>query len=428
MANSKRRENFTDRNGNMLIPINVEGGNYNEHFLTTPKLVSILLLLLGLAYIIYSCSHSSSPSVVKWVVWLSIWLAIATVVTRFIIFEEKFYYRMYLDLKENEITTPAIFWDIASIKDTDEGAIITYSDAKIAVMVKVERDTITGKTPEFRETHYDAISDFYRDLMIQKYSFVQMNIMEQAGKDNRLNELSKIVYKSDNPNICKLMEMEVGHIKNITHASLYESDYFLIYTNDLTKMDSIISDVTEDIFKLLDGAYIGYQILSSKDIVDLLKEEFGVTYFNYTEASLLMYNNNKNSMVTPFNITGILWTDGENQTLNNREINKLRGITSSVIKETLKSSDVSLKKSIYRKEVKNKVGVDFSSLSETTVGTNSKTKNNIIKPSRNHNGNNGNNRNSGNNSDDISNNVETEKLNLHDDIKTQDYDEEYIDL
>lgn len=428
MANSKRRENFTDRNGNMLIPINVEGGNYNEHFLTTPKLVSILLLLLGLAYIIYSCSHSSSPSVVKWVVWLSIWLAIATVVTRFIIFEEKFYYRMYLDLKENEITTPAIFWDIASIKDTDEGAIITYSDAKIAVMVKVERDTITGKTPEFRETHYDAISDFYRDLMIQKYSFVQMNIMEQAGKDNRLNELSKIVYKSDNPNICKLMEMEVGHIKNITHASLYESDYFLIYTNDLTKMDSIISDVTEDIFKLLDGAYIGYQILSSKDIVDLLKEEFGVTYFNYTEASLLMYNNNKNSMVTPFNITGILWTDGENQTLNNREINKLRGITSSVIKETLKSSDVSLKKSIYRKEVKNKVGVDFSSLSETTVGTNNKTKNNIIKPSRNHNGNNGNNSNSGNNSGDISNNVETEKLNLHDDIKTQDYDEEYIDL
>lgn len=425
MANSKRRENFTDRNGNMLIPINVEGGNYNEHFLTTPKLVSILMLLLGLAYIIYSCSHSSSPSVVKWVVWLSIWFAIATVVTRFIIFEEKFYYRMYLDLKENEITTPAIFWDIASIKDTDEGAIITYSDAKIAVMVKVERDTITGKTPEFRETHYDAISDFYRDLMIQKYSFVQMNIMEQAGKDNRLNELSKIVYKSDNPNICKLMEMEVGHIKNITHASLYESDYFLIYTNDLTKMDSIISDVTEDIFKLLDGAYIGYQILSSKDIVDLLKEEFGVTYFNYTEASLLMYNNNKNSMVTPFNITGILWTDGENQTLNNREINKLRGITSSVIKETLKSSDVSLKKSIYRKEVKNKVGVDFSSLSETTVGTNNKTKNNIIKPNRNHKVNNSN---SGNNSDDNGNNIETEKLNLHDEIKTQDYDEEYIDL
>lgn len=419
MANSRRRENYTDRNGNMLIPINVEGGNYNEHFFTTTKLVSITLLLLGLAYVIYKCSHSSTSTILTWVVWLSIWGLIAITVTRFVIFEEKFYYRMYQDLKENEITTPAIFWDIASIKDTDEGAIITYSDAKIAIMVKIDRDTITGKPREFKETHYDAISDFYREIMLQKYSFVQMNIMEQAGKDPRLNELSKVVYKSDNPNICKLMEMEVGHIKNITHASLYESDYFLFYTTDLTKMDSIIMDITESLFKLLDGAYIGYKILSSKDIVDLLKEEFGVTYFNYTEASLLMYNNNKNSLIKPFDITGILWTDGEDQTLNTREINKLRGITSSVIKETLKASDIALKKSLYRKEIKNKVGVDFSTLSETTVGTNYRNHNNIVKP--------------GNN---ISKpHVNDSNTNQHGeytpkvDLSKQDYmDEEYIDL
>lgn len=381
MANTKRRENYTDRNGNMLIPINVEGGNYNEHFITTPKLVCIACMLCALAYIIYKCSHGNG-GVLSWIIWLTIWLIISTFVTRFFIFEEKFYYRMYLDLKEHEITTPAIFWDIASIKDTDEGAIITYSDAKIAILVKVDRDTITGKTPDFKETHYDAISDFYRDVITQKYSFVQMNIMEQAGKDPRLAELSKIVYKSDNPNIQKLMEMEVGHIKNITHSSLYESDYFLFYTTDLTKIDTIIMDITESIFKLLDGAYIGYSILSSKDIVDLLKEEFGVTYFNYTEASLLMYNNNANSMVRPFDITGILWTDGEDQTLNNMERNKLRNITSGVIKETLKTSDMALKKSIYRKEIKNKVGVDFSSLSETTVGTNNRGLNSIVRPGK----------------------------------------------
>lgn len=381
MANTKRRENYTDRNGNMLIPINVEGGNYNEHFITTPKLVCIGLIIGALAFIIYKCSHGTG-GLLSWVIWLSIWLIASTFAARFLIFEEKFYYRMYLDLKEHEITTPAIFWDIASIKDTDEGAIITYSDAKIAIMVKVDRDTITGKTPDFKETHYDAISDFYRDVITQKYSFVQMNIMEQAGKDPRLAELSKVVYKSDNPNIQKLMEMEVGHIKNITHSSLYESDYFLFYTNDLTKIDTIIMDITESIFKLLDGAYIGYRILSSKDIVDLLKEEFGVTYFNYTEASLLMYNNNANSMIKPFDITGILWTDGEDQTLNNQEINKLRTITSGVIKETLKTSDMTLKKSIYRKEIKNKVGVDFSSLSETTVGTNNRSFNSIIKPGK----------------------------------------------
>ena len=381
MANTKRRENYTDRNGNMLIPINVEGGNYSDNFITTPKLVCIFLILSSLAYILYKCSHGTG-GLISWVVWLTIWSFVSSLAARFIIFEEKFYYRMYLDLKEHEITTPAIFWDIASIKDTDEGAIITYSDAKIAIMVKVERDTITGKTKDFKEVHYDAISDFYRDVITQKYSFMQMNIMEQAGKDPRLNELSKIIYKSDNPNIQKLMEMEVGHIKNITHSSLYESDYFIFYTNDLTKIDTIIMDITESIFKLLDGAYIGYKILSSKDIVDLLKEEFGINYFNYTEASLLMYNNNANSMIKPFDITGILWTDGEEQTLNNQEVNKLRNITSGVIKETLSINDIALKESIYRKEIKNKVGVDFSSLSETTLNTNNRNLNNIIKPSK----------------------------------------------
>ena len=164
MANTKRRENYTDRNGNMLIPINVEGGNYSDNFITTPKLVCIFLILTSLAYILYKCSHGTK-GLISWVVWLAIWGFVSSLAARFIIFEEKFYYRMYLDLKEHEITTPAIFWDIASIKDTDEGAIITYSDAKIAIMVKVERDTITGKTPDFKEIHYDAISDFYRDII-----------------------------------------------------------------------------------------------------------------------------------------------------------------------------------------------------------------------------------------------------------------------
>lgn len=379
MANSKRREKYTDRNGNMLIPINVEGGQYNENFMTTPKLVSIGVILVALAYIIYRCSHGNG-GILSWVLWLTIWLVISSFITRFIIFEEKFYYRMYLDLKEHEITSPSIFWDIASIKETDEGAIITYSDAKIAIVVALDRDTITGKTEDFKERHYDAISDFYRDVITHKYSFIQCNIMEQAGKDPRLNELSKVVYKSDNKNICKLMEMQVGHIKNITHASLYESDYFLFYTNDLTKVDSIITDITESIFKILDGAYVSYRILNGKEIVELFKEENGVTYFNYTEASLLMYNNNKNAIGNPFNITGILWTDGEEQKLNNNEINKLRSITSGVIKETLKLSDISIRKSIYRKEKKKKIGVDFNSLSETTVNSNNRNRGNIIQP------------------------------------------------
>ena len=191
-----------------------------------------------------------------------------------------------------------------------------------------------------------------------------MNIMEQAGKDPRLHELSKLVYKSDNNNICKLMEMEVGYIKNITHCSLYESDYFLFYTQDLSKVDTIIGDASECIFRILDGAYIGYTILSSKEVVDFVKEEYGVNYFNSTDASLQMFDRNAANIATPFNVYGIIWKDGEDQELTNQEINKIRGITSDIIKETVDQNNVSFKKTIYRKNTKNKIGVDFSKLSE----------------------------------------------------------------
>ena len=383
MANTKRRAEYTDRNGNMFIPMNVEGGIWNEHFITTPKLICIVLIIVSM-FIIITYLQSEAAKFTQYIIWIGIWAFISLQVLRFVVFEEKFYYKMYLELKDHEIASPSLFWDIASIKDTDEGAIMTYSDAKIGIMIKLERDTITGKNSEFKETHYDAISDFYREVATIKYSFIQMNIMEQAGKDPRLHELSKLVYKSDNNNICKLMEMEVGYIKNITHCSLYESDYFLFYTQDLSKVDTIIGDASECIFRILDGAYIGYTIISSKEIVDFVKEEYGVNYFNSTDASLQMFDRNAANIATPFNVYGIIWKDGEDQELTNQEINKIRGITSDIIKETVDQNNVSFKKTIYRKNTKNKIGVDFSKLSEVhniTKRANSQQRQNRINQS-----------------------------------------------
>lgn len=364
MANSKRRQDFTDRNGNMFMPMSVEGGTWNEHFFNTTKLVTMGLIVASIIVILFYLNGNGARTG-SYILFCGVWFIASVLAIRFIIFEEKFYYKMYQELSQFEITSPAIFWDIASIKDTEDGAILTYSDAKIAIIVKLERDTVTGKHEEFKETHYDAISDFYRDIASNRYSFIQMNIMEQAGKDTRLNELSKIIYKSDNANIQKLMELQIGHIKNINHMNLYESDYFLFYTNDMTRINNIINDITESLFKILDGAYIGYSVLGSKDVVELVKEIYGVNYFNYTQAALQMFNRNSAAMASPFNVKGIKWISGEEQDLNSMEVSKLRYITDSIVNETTSSNDVSLKESIYRKEEKVKVGIDFSTLSES---------------------------------------------------------------
>lgn len=361
MANSSRL--YKDKNGNMFIPMNVEGGSWDEHFITTPKLVCIVLMLVS-AIIIWAYLADMGSFLSSYMMFYAIWAVICFYVMRFIIFEEKFYYRMYKQLKDSEITTPSIFWDIASIKDTMDGAILTYSDAKIGVLVRIERDTITGKPDEFKETHYDAISDFYKEAILHKYQFVQLNIMEQAGNDPRLEELDKLIYTDSNPNIRLLMEKQVGYIKNITHHTLYESDYFLFYTNDLSKIDIIIDEIIDIIYKLMDGAYIGYRVLRARDIIEFVKEEYGVKYFNYTEATLSMFKSHGVTTKSPFNIIKVNYTDGEIQPIGQYERNKINKLASDVLNGTIDLNKTSIKEALKPRQNMNIKKVEFESLSE----------------------------------------------------------------
>ena len=377
MANSQRR--YKDKNGYQFIPMNVEGQGYNDSFITTPKLVVIISVLLSIVVIImYTTSENISIS--GTLIYIAIWFIASSLAIRYIVFEEKFYYRMYKELQGREITTPSIFWNIASIRDLDDGAIITYADAKIGIIIKVERDTIVGKERDFEEIHYDSISDFYRALVIRKYNFIQLNLMETAGNDPRLLKLDKLTTNCSNENIKKLVEMQVGHIKKIAQSSLYESDYFLIWTQDITRIDTIIEDINECMYNLLSGAYTEYRILSQKDIIELEKQLFGIKYFNSTDASLNIYKNDSNSSYIPFTITGIIWED-ENymQELSNSEISKLRDITSCKINNTLNYKNISVKEAIYVEKEKNNIGVDFSGLGKPLYNKNNTT--NINKDS-----------------------------------------------
>lgn len=361
MANSDRR--YIDNNGNQFMPMNVEGGSWDEHFINTKKLIFIGVILFGYMFIALHIGEATPP-LSSCVLYLLLWTIISVYILRFIVFEERFYYRMYKVLNEYEYSTPAIFWDIASIRNTPDGAILTYSDTKIGILVKLERDTITGKHPDFKEVHYDAISDFYKELVSRKYKFVQLNVMERAGNDPRLEALDPLVHKSDNNNICKLMEKEIGYIKNITHNTLYESDYILIYTTDLTKVDGIINDAIDCIYKILDGAYIGYRILTSRDIIEFVKEQYGVKYFNYTQATLDMYKMAGTHTENPFTLSGIEFTDGKIQDLDSYDINKIKSLTSDILSGAKNIDDVSIRDAISKKKRKESDVVDFDNISQ----------------------------------------------------------------
>lgn len=363
MANTERRRGYINKYGNMFMPMNVEGGNYQDSFLTMPKMVTLFGILVG-AVFIWVLLGSHGAALRAFLIVYAIYFFACTFLIRYVVFEEKYYLRMYRKLKQYEVSTPSVFWDISSRKHVEEGTILLFSDGKVGCICKMERDTITGKQEDFREIHYDAWSDFYNDLITKGYCLVQMNTMEPAGKDPRLAELDKLTYKDDNKNICQLAEMMLAYIKEIARNSLFESDYFLIYSTDMSKVDKITDDIADSMTLLLNGAYIGYTILDDKEIADRVREEYGVEYFNLTEASLMMFKQQIDVGEPPFSIAGIVWEDGNEQKLRKEEVQKTNNLTRKIIRGSIKQREVSFRDSVYRKEEKEKVGFDFESLGE----------------------------------------------------------------
>lgn len=343
MANSKRINK--NRNGQMLIPMNVDGGVFEDGFFTSLKVCALIGVLLFTGAIILWINDSYMSGLGLFLV-IAFTILIDQWVIRYIVFEEKYYYAMYKKMKGMEITTPAVFWSIVSIKETDDGAVMCYSDGKAGILVKVDRDTIIGKSADFKETHFDALSDFYRELNLKGFKFVQMNLMEQAGKDPRLNKLSELVKKTDNKNIAKIVETQIGYIKKITRATLFESDYFLIYRDNCNSTDNLISEALDCVYKLLNGAYISCEVCGLTEVIDVLKEQYGIKYFDYTDAITNMYKNLGTSISKTYSIYEVKYTDGEVEEVNKEGNNRLLNLTSYVNNGTLKFGEWSIKEAL----------------------------------------------------------------------------------
>ncbi len=378
MANSNRR--VINKNGQMFIPMNVDGGYLEEQFFNSTKLVITIVLVIFNILVLLWVKGLSSGWVLKNIMYVGIIYVNQMLIRRYL-FDEKYYFKIYQKMKNNSVTTPGIFWDIASIQNTEEGAIITYSDLKTALIIRLERDTITGKNAEFEEIHYDALSDFYKEIGSKGYKFVQLNIMEQAGKDPRLKALDELAIKSDNTNIKSIIEMQIGYIKNITRSTLFESDYILIYSEEISKKETIISDSIDCVYTLLKGAFIGFHVLNSREISDLVKEIYGVKYFDTTESTINMFNNNGINIGKTFKIKQIDFITKESEQIGERELNRLNTLASYIsnndinygewtIKEAIKGKIKSSKNSSGKAENENGAGnvIDYLDLDNYAFG------------------------------------------------------------
>lgn len=330
MANSERRE--INKQGKMFMPMNMTGSTDNEHFINVPKLIVIGLTVLATILLF---SKIKGASVVVHLVVLIVYLAILQFIVRKLIFEEDYFFKAWKKTKSYKKPTPGVFWKISSISHTKTGDIVIFSDMKIGCFVKLERDTIVGKVMDNAERHYDAWSDFYKEVNIRGLRLVQLNLMEPAGKDSRIDNVAIMASASPNNAIRDLLEKEVGYIKEISRATLSEGDYLLLYDTSVTHIDSIIGEVTECISKLLDGAYADVNILKEREIYQLPKSIDNVEYFDGITAQIEVYRSVNYKVKPVMILDSIGFENKEIVKLGDGERNILTKLTSLVKDESL---------------------------------------------------------------------------------------------
>lgn len=390
MANSARRR--IDNQGRMFIPMNVEGGNFDEKFLDTKKVVWLVCLLLMWIFIAISLNSTDALSKLGRGLMIGGGVIVTFYVTRYAILEERYYYKMYKKMQLYDNPTTDVFWNVASIKDTNRGSILMYSDMRVGAIIKLERDSIIGRDDDFIENHFDAISDFYRELMLRDLCFVQLNMMEQAGKDPRIPKLDKLVMDTENPNVKMLLELELGYIKNLTRATLYETDYILIYSNRLDRIDTIIDDIEDCAYRLLDGAYVGYDVLNSKEIIDLHKEIFGISYFDYSEAAINTFRTVNINNKPAVELKALNLKNGSRVELTNKDILDIKRLASYVENGNIKEDNISILDALDGNKFRNNYsrpndwGLDLGSiaqsLSEDSSGNAQENKNKVVNKNK----------------------------------------------
>lgn len=287
--NSERRPKDMSGNPNKMFMPSTIDSSVEDGFLTGGKLAMLVIIAVAMVLLTSSILGGFMNWVAKTISMVGVTYAAALAFRKGVL-SENYYMKVYRDMQEYSETTPALFWDIASIKDTDEGMVFVYSDTKIGVLVELDRDTITGREDNFEETHYDAVSDFYRLLGQNGYSFVRMGMMEAAGSDPRIDELDKLSQrKRDNPNLTILLEEQISYIKKLNRNTLYDRDYILIYTYNIGKAETIAIEAKTMIARLKSGAYKDANVLGAEGVNEFIRNKYGIKHFNMSEAMLGIY-------------------------------------------------------------------------------------------------------------------------------------------
>jgi hypothetical protein len=196
-------------------------------------------------------------------------------------------------------------------------------------------------------------------------------MMERADNDDRLDKLASKVASTSNQNMKKLLELQVGHLRNTTRNSLYESDYYLIYTDRAERFDNITRDVEDCLEYVLNGSYNGYYELDKRETIEVHKELIGVSYFDYNSATVNTFREFQIDDTPAVTIKRINLASGSVVDISKSDDALLRKIAKEI--DYGNSTDINVMKMLAQSknnDYRLRSGIDLDKVSQTKIDTN----------------------------------------------------------
>lgn len=240
-------------------------------------MVSIVFFILGLL-ILFRGSQN-------FFVRLLIVAALYTVVTysvRFLLLQEGKLRKQYYEQLDNDykISTEDI-WGIYEI-DGDEIRVAHYRNGRLGIFFALEKDVIVGLDAESEFKHYEAVSNAYNEVAKNRAQIIHIDYMTHVGRDPRMAKLYEQASKSPNPDMRAVLNGIYSHLDDSMRDEISTYDaYVILIPSTEVQYNQIARKVIE---RFMVGNYLGYTMLSDKQIRDLTMELFNLHSFSVVDA------------------------------------------------------------------------------------------------------------------------------------------------
>lgn len=219
---------------------------------------------------------------------------------RFFALQEFYYSDVYEKNKaRNNILSTTDIWNIFNI-DSFYPYICYYKNGYKGLFVRMERDTITGKSDDTVYQHYEALGDAYNLAHTLNMNIINIDYMDNVGKDPRLSELYDELDDVSNPAMHDMLLDIYDNLQEEMRINFSSFDIYVFMTRE--KEDTFIYNVQSVVSKMLGGNFITYKILDKNEIMGVCIALFNLENFSVTEACENALGDELNKGIVPIKV------------------------------------------------------------------------------------------------------------------------------